>query len=339
MAAVTGPARAGVLRVIPVIAVSSTVPSSTVTPAKPAGMACPRGCWRSRRTAAGSVPRSARSRPSPPRSALAPGGPWAAKARSCRSARPWPPVWLSGSGCRRTGSGSWSPAARPGWDLRDLQRADHGGVLRGRDHPARVLRSLAVHGHALRDARRPGGDPVPGRPALPVPSSRRVSPCTTPVPTCWSRPSPWSAPSLACCWRPSSTRWKTSGISPGRTVPSGPGPPLAGSPWGLILLALPQMYGVGYPVMDKAIGGGYVLWFLIVLAAGKIIACSMTLGIGGSGGVVRALAVHRRDLRHGVRRDRRPRLRPRRRPARPVRGRGHGCGVRLRGPGPAHLPG
>ena len=45
------------------------------------------------------------------------------------------------------------------------------------------------------------------------------------------------------------------------------------------------MYGVGYPVMDKAIAGNYVLWFLIVLAAGKIIACSMTLGIGGSGGV------------------------------------------------------
>ncbi len=87
-------------------------------------------------------------------------------------------------------------------------------------------------------------------------------------------------------------------------------PAIGGIALGLILLALPQMYGVGYPVMDKAIGGGYVLWFLIVLAAGKIIACSMTLGIGGSGGVVRALAVHRRDLRHGVRRDRRPRLRP-----------------------------
>jgi CIC family chloride channel protein len=62
-------------------------------------------------------------------------------------------------------------------------------------------------------------------------------------------------------------------------------PAAGGVALGLILLALPQMYGVGYPVMDKAIGGGYVLWFLIVLAAGKIIACSMTLGIGGSGGV------------------------------------------------------
>ena len=62
-------------------------------------------------------------------------------------------------------------------------------------------------------------------------------------------------------------------------------PAIGGIALGVILLALPQMYGVGYPVMDKAIAGHYVLWFLIVLAAGKIIACSMTLGIGGSGGV------------------------------------------------------
>ena len=62
-------------------------------------------------------------------------------------------------------------------------------------------------------------------------------------------------------------------------------PAIGGIALGLILLALPQMYGVGYPVMYKAIAGNYVLWFLIVLAAGKIIACSTTLGIGGSGGV------------------------------------------------------
>jgi CIC family chloride channel protein len=62
-------------------------------------------------------------------------------------------------------------------------------------------------------------------------------------------------------------------------------PAIGGIALGLVLLALPQMYGVGYPVMDKAIAGNYVLWFLIVLAAGKILACSLTLGIGGSGGV------------------------------------------------------
>src|ERR1700733_2718569 len=61
-------------------------------------------------------------------------------------------------------------------------------------------------------------------------------------------------------------------------------PAAGGIALGLVLLALPQMYGVGYPVMYKAIAGSYALWFLLVLAAGKILACSMTLGIGGSGG-------------------------------------------------------
>jgi chloride channel protein, CIC family len=62
-------------------------------------------------------------------------------------------------------------------------------------------------------------------------------------------------------------------------------PAVGGIALGLVLLALPQMYGVGYPVMYKALAGNYALWFLLVLAAGKIIACSTTLGIGGSGGV------------------------------------------------------
>jgi chloride channel protein, CIC family len=62
-------------------------------------------------------------------------------------------------------------------------------------------------------------------------------------------------------------------------------PAVGGVALGLLLLALPQMYGVGYPVMYKAVAGNYVLWFLLVLAAGKIAACSLTMGIGGSGGV------------------------------------------------------
>src|ERR1035438_5850150 len=45
------------------------------------------------------------------------------------------------------------------------------------------------------------------------------------------------------------------------------------------------MYGVGYPVMIRAIAGGYALWFLLLLTAGKMLATSLTLGIGGSGGV------------------------------------------------------
>jgi chloride channel protein, CIC family len=62
-------------------------------------------------------------------------------------------------------------------------------------------------------------------------------------------------------------------------------PGVGGIALGLLLLAVPQLYGVGYPVMYKAVGGGYALWFLIILAAGKMVACSLTIGIGGSGGV------------------------------------------------------
>jgi chloride channel protein, CIC family len=62
-------------------------------------------------------------------------------------------------------------------------------------------------------------------------------------------------------------------------------PAVGGILLGLLLLAIPQLYGVGYPVMYKAVAGSYVLWFLILLAAGKMIATSLTIGIGGSGGV------------------------------------------------------
>jgi CIC family chloride channel protein len=54
---------------------------------------------------------------------------------------------------------------------------------------------------------------------------------------------------------------------------------------GLLLLALPQMYGVGYPVLENAIDGQYALLFLLALLLGKLVATSLTLSIGGSGGV------------------------------------------------------
>jgi chloride channel protein, CIC family len=62
-------------------------------------------------------------------------------------------------------------------------------------------------------------------------------------------------------------------------------PAVGGIALGLLLLAIPQMYGVGYPVMDKATAGQYALWFLILLSFAKIAACSLTIGIGGSGGI------------------------------------------------------
>ena len=62
-------------------------------------------------------------------------------------------------------------------------------------------------------------------------------------------------------------------------------PAVLGLAFGLLLLALPQMYGVGYPVMFKTTAGDYAIWFLIVLAFGKILATSLSMGIGGSGGI------------------------------------------------------
>jgi CIC family chloride channel protein len=54
---------------------------------------------------------------------------------------------------------------------------------------------------------------------------------------------------------------------------------------GGLLLVLPEMYGVGYPVLGRAVAGDYTIAFLIALLIGKLAACSLTIGIGGSGGV------------------------------------------------------
>jgi CIC family chloride channel protein len=62
-------------------------------------------------------------------------------------------------------------------------------------------------------------------------------------------------------------------------------PAVGGLLLGALLLALPQMYGVGYPVLQKGISGGYLLGFLLLLLVGKMVATGLTIGIGGSGGV------------------------------------------------------
>jgi len=62
-------------------------------------------------------------------------------------------------------------------------------------------------------------------------------------------------------------------------------PAVGGVALGLVLLALPQMYGVGYPVMNKVVAGHVVLWLIVIFMLGKILAASLTLSIGGSGGV------------------------------------------------------
>lgn len=62
-------------------------------------------------------------------------------------------------------------------------------------------------------------------------------------------------------------------------------PAVGGLALGVLLLALPQMYGVGYPVLGNAVDGRYALGFLLLLLVGKMVATSLTIGVGGSGGV------------------------------------------------------
>lgn len=62
-------------------------------------------------------------------------------------------------------------------------------------------------------------------------------------------------------------------------------PAVGGIILGLLLLVLPQMYGVGYPVLGDAVAGRYTVAFLLLLLVGKMVATSLTIGIGGSGGV------------------------------------------------------
>ncbi|WP_432165064.1 chloride channel protein [Streptomyces sp. bgisy031] len=62
-------------------------------------------------------------------------------------------------------------------------------------------------------------------------------------------------------------------------------PAVGGLALGMVLLTLPEMYGVGYPVLEKATEGRYAVGFLFLLLVGKMLATSLTIGIGGSGGV------------------------------------------------------
>ncbi len=62
-------------------------------------------------------------------------------------------------------------------------------------------------------------------------------------------------------------------------------PAIGGVLLGLLLLAVPQMYGVGYPVLERGVDGHYVLLALVGLLVAKLLATSLTMWIGGSGGV------------------------------------------------------
>lgn len=54
---------------------------------------------------------------------------------------------------------------------------------------------------------------------------------------------------------------------------------------GLLLLAVPELYGVGYPVLAQAVEGHDVVGFVLLLLVAKVMATSLSISIGGSGGV------------------------------------------------------
>ena len=54
---------------------------------------------------------------------------------------------------------------------------------------------------------------------------------------------------------------------------------------GLLALTLPQIHSTGYPVMESALHSRLSLGLVFALLLGKILATSLTLGSGGSGGI------------------------------------------------------
>jgi CIC family chloride channel protein len=70
-----------------------------------------------------------------------------------------------------------------------------------------------------------------------------------------------------------------------RSVPSVLKPALGGLGIGAIGIVLPQVMGVGYDTIEGALNGQLLIGILIAVFAVKLVATSLTLGSGGSGGI------------------------------------------------------
>ena len=68
-------------------------------------------------------------------------------------------------------------------------------------------------------------------------------------------------------------------------IPNHVKPAIGGLLMGLFALIVPETISTGYGWVQKSMTGGYVGWSLILLALAKIIAMSLTISSGGSGGV------------------------------------------------------
>lgn len=62
-------------------------------------------------------------------------------------------------------------------------------------------------------------------------------------------------------------------------------PAVGGLIVGALLLIWPQQYGSGYPIQLNVLEHSYTIGFIVFLLVGRMIATSITIGMGGSGGV------------------------------------------------------
>ena len=113
-------------------------------------------------------------------------------------------------------------------------------------------------------------------------------------------------------------------------------PAVGGLVLGLLLLALPQMYGVGYPVLQAGVQGKYVIGVLLLLMVAKVVATSPEHRDRRVRRRVRPEPVHRRHARRGVRRRGRPAVPGLVRTRGRLRDHRHGRGVRRRGASADH---
>jgi CIC family chloride channel protein len=68
-------------------------------------------------------------------------------------------------------------------------------------------------------------------------------------------------------------------------IPNHVKPAIGGLLMGLLALLIPETISTGYGWVQKSMTGGYIGWSLIFLALAKILAMSLTISSGGSGGV------------------------------------------------------
>ena len=166
-------------------------------------------------------------------------------------------------------AGSMHRLRRRGRHLRHVQRAGHRGVLRRGDHPPRVRGRRAVHRHAVGHGRRRRRDPVPRRQAVPVRLPGSASFFSSPCNYVFVAVLAELAAHMGVAFKNVLYKIEDWCDALWKGRPEWARPVAGGLAFGLLLLALPQMYGVGYPVMFKATAGNYALWFLIVLKPGE----------------------------------------------------------------------